>query len=75
MRVASVDGDVRDVWLGRREVEQRRREHEHRWEALLAAFGRADIEAVLVRSSAEDEILRAFLDWSEQRRASSGDGW
>jgi uncharacterized protein (DUF58 family) len=75
MRVASVAGEVRDVWLGRREVEQRRVEHEQRWDTLLAAFGRADIEPVLVRSSAEDEILRAFLDWSEQRRASSGDGW
>jgi Protein of unknown function DUF58 len=75
MRVASVEGEVRDVWLGRREVEQRRLEHEQRWEDLMTAFRRADVEPVIVRSAAEDEILRAFLDWSEQRRASTGDGW
>jgi Protein of unknown function DUF58 len=75
MRIASVDGQVRDVWLGRREVEQRRLEHEQRWEDLMTAFRRADVEPVVVRSAAEDEILRAFLDWSEQRRASTGDGW
>jgi hypothetical protein len=75
MRVASVGGEVRDVWLGRREVQQRRREHEQRWEDLMTAFRGADVEPVVVHSAAEDEVLRAFLDWSEQRRASTGDGW
>jgi hypothetical protein len=75
MRIADVSGEARDVWLGPKEVAARRREHEDRWQRLLADFRRADVEPVIVRSADESDLLRAFLDWSEERRAASGSAW
>jgi hypothetical protein len=50
----------------------RRREHEARWEKLVDDFARASLEPVVIDSSEESEILRAFLDWAETRQESGG---
>jgi uncharacterized protein (DUF58 family) len=73
--VASVDGETEEVWLRRREVAARRREHEQRWAALIATFGQLDVEPVVVRSDDPRDILRPFLDWAEMRQAAQGPSW
>ncbi len=73
--VATVGGEVEEVWLRGDEVAARKRAHEERWERLLTGFLRTDLEPVLIGSNDESEVLRAFLDWSEARQASAGDGW
>ena len=73
--VAAVDGQAEEVWLRRREVAERRRANEERWEALLAGFAQVDLEPVVIRSAEPREILRAFLDWAEMRQAAQGPGW
>lgn len=57
-----------DVRLTRREAEARREAHEQRFEALLAGFAAADLDAVVVSSTDPAEILGAFLAWSDLRR-------
>ncbi len=75
LRIADVNGEVRDVWLSANDVARRREEHERRWEGLLADFSRADVDPVIVRSADERELLRAFLDWGEERQSATGGGW
>jgi hypothetical protein len=73
--IASVDGEVEEVWLERREVVERRRAHEERWADLLGAFAQAGLDAVVVRSDDPRDVLRPFLDWSEMRQAEQGPAW
>jgi Protein of unknown function DUF58 len=73
--VASVDGAVEEVWLRGREVGERRRSNEERWDALLATFAQAGLDPVPVRSEDPREMLRPFLDWAEMRQAAQGHGW
>jgi hypothetical protein len=61
---------VHEVWLRRSEAEQLRRENEERWERLLAEFTYADVEPVFVSSADEEQVLRVFLDWADERQAS-----
>jgi uncharacterized protein (DUF58 family) len=68
--IADAHGDVREVWLRRSEADERRRENEDRWERLLAEFTYADVEPVVVPSGDEEQVLRVFLDWAEERQAS-----
>jgi uncharacterized protein (DUF58 family) len=68
--IADAQGEVREVWLRRTEVDQRRQENEERWERLLAEFTYADVETVVVSSADEEHVLRVFLDWAEERQAS-----
>ncbi len=51
-----------------------REAHETRWTELLESFERALLEPVVVESSDEGELLRAFLRWSELRQAGA-DAW
>jgi len=67
--VADAEGGSQEVRLSRGEALRRRDAHERRWEQLAADFTRASLDPVVVDSSEEDEILRAFLDWSEEREA------
>jgi uncharacterized protein (DUF58 family) len=69
LAVADAAGESQEVRLSRDETARRRRAHEERWEALFADFARASLDPVVVDASDEDEILRAFLAWSEERQA------
>jgi uncharacterized protein (DUF58 family) len=68
--VADAHGEVREVRLRRSEAEARRSQNEERWERLLAEFVYVDIEPVIVFSADEEQVLRVFLDWAEERQAS-----
>src|SRR5262249_21093346 len=72
--VADVDGRSHEVHLTRAETQARRRAHEERWADLLEGFERASLEPVVVESSDESELLRAFLRWGELRQ-SGADSW
>jgi uncharacterized protein (DUF58 family) len=75
IEVAAADGAGREVRLRTREAVQKRREHEARWAELLEGFARLSLEAVVVDSSEESDVLRAFLDWAETRQAGGGGAW
>lgn len=72
--VADVDGRSHEIHLTRAEARARREAHERRWAELLEAFERASLEPVVVDSSEESELLRAFLGWADLRQ-SGADGW
>ena len=72
--VADVDGRAHEVHLTRADTRARTRAHETRWTELLESFERALLEPVVVESSDESELLRAFLRWSELRQAGA-DAW
>jgi hypothetical protein len=75
VELADVGGRSQHVRLRRREVAERRRANEARWEKLVDDFARASLEPVVVDSSEESEILRAFLDWAETRQEGGGGAW
>jgi uncharacterized protein (DUF58 family) len=60
-------GNVAYLRLGRREAEERRERNEARWQALLDTFLFLDVEPVVLDSARPDEILDAFIWWSEVR--------
>jgi uncharacterized protein (DUF58 family) len=60
-------GDVRPVRLSRREARARRAVNEGRREALLDWFRAVGLEPVVVDSADENEVLSAFMTWTEQR--------
>ena len=72
--VADVDGRAHEVHLTRADTRARTRAHETRWTELLESFERASLEPVVVESSDEGGLLRAFLRWSELRQAGA-DAW
>jgi uncharacterized protein (DUF58 family) len=57
-----------DVRLTRREAASRRDTNEQRFQALLAGFAAADLDAVVISSTDRAEILGAFLAWADLRR-------
>jgi uncharacterized protein (DUF58 family) len=61
-------GRVRPVRLTRREAAERRRVHEERFEALLERLFVLDVEPVVIASSADDDVLDAFVAWAGPRR-------
>jgi uncharacterized protein (DUF58 family) len=73
--LTGADGRVRLVRLRGGESEQRRREHEHRRDALLAGFLELGVEPVLLSASDRDHVLGAFLEWAAQRQFEHGHGW
>jgi Protein of unknown function DUF58 len=73
--IATVSGEVEEVWLRPREVEARQHEHEERWKRLLGDFARAGLDPIVIGSNDQRELQRAFLDWGESREASLGEGW
>jgi uncharacterized protein (DUF58 family) len=73
--VADVAGRALEIRLERREAAARKRAHEERWERLLADFARASLDPVILESSEESEVLRAFLDWADTREAGGGHPW
>jgi hypothetical protein len=72
--VADVHGRTHEVHLTRADTRARTHAHETRWTELLESFERALLEPVVVESSDESELLRAFLRWSELRQAGA-DTW
>jgi uncharacterized protein (DUF58 family) len=75
LEIADADGRAREVRLRQREVESCRAAHEERWSSLLEELARVSLEPVVIDSSEESEVLRAFLDWSETRQARGGEAW
>ena len=60
-------GNVSYLRMGRREVAERRELNEARWRRVLDTFVFLDIEPVILSSERPDEILDAFVWWSEKR--------
>jgi uncharacterized protein (DUF58 family) len=65
--LASPDGTPRPVRLTGSEAAERRQANENRLAELLAAFGRLDVDPVLLSSHEPVEILAAFLRWHGRR--------
>ena len=61
-------GRVRPVRLTRREASERRRTHEARFDALVAMLFGLELEPVVLTSSADANVLDAFLAWAGTRR-------
>lgn len=72
LSIADAGGAADDVWLSRREAEERRREHEARWTRLLDDFRAVGLDPVIVASADPQRMLQAFLAWSDERRAEHG---
>jgi hypothetical protein len=66
---------LRLIRLSDDEVAARRRDHEERYERTLDDFRRLGLEPIRVNASDREEIHRAFLDWSDERRYARGRGW
>ena len=67
-------GRITHVRLTRKEAAAKRREHEERLLALLEELTLLDLDPVLLSSSDPSDVLGAFLDWNEFRRARRGVG-
>jgi uncharacterized protein (DUF58 family) len=67
-------GRITHVRLTRKEAAAKRREHEERLLALLEELTLLDLDPVLLSSSNASDVLGAFLDWNESRRARRGVG-
>ena len=65
-------GRITHVRLSKKEVAARRRENEERLLALLDELTLLDLDPVLLSSSEPSDVLGAFLDWNEFRRARRG---
>jgi uncharacterized protein (DUF58 family) len=61
-------GRLTFIRLTRREVVERRRTNEERWQALMSTFGTLDVEPVVVATSDPGRVLEAFTSWAENRR-------
>jgi uncharacterized protein (DUF58 family) len=68
-------GRVSLVRLTRREVAARREANESRRAALLAHFDALDLQPVLVSSADANDLLAAFVEWAEWRRALKTRPW
>ena len=60
-------GDVRDVWIRRRDARARAAANERRLDDLVAGFRHLGFDPVLLGSSDPGEIARCFGHWSERR--------
>lgn len=67
-------GRITHVRLRRAEATARRRANEERLLALLDELSLLDLDPVLISSSEPSDVLGAFLDWNEFRRARRGVG-
>jgi len=67
-------GRITHVRLTRKEAAAKRREHEERLLALLDELTVLDLDPLLISSSDPSDVLGAFLDWNEFRRARRGVG-
>jgi uncharacterized protein (DUF58 family) len=65
-------GRITHVRLTKKEAAARRRENEERLLALLDELTLLDLDPVLISSSDPSDVLGAFLDWNEFRRARRG---
>ncbi len=65
-------GRITHVRLTKKEVAARRRANEERLLALLDELTLLDLDPVLLSSSEPSDVLGAFLDWNEFRRARRG---
>ncbi len=73
--LADVSGNGSRVRLARGESERRRAEHEARRERLLTELVTLGIDPVLVSTTDQDEIFRAFLTWADERQFRRGRSW
>jgi hypothetical protein len=73
--LADVAGNGSRVRLARGESERRRAEHEARRERLLTELVTLGIDPVLVSTTDEEEIFRAFLTWADERQFRRGRSW
>jgi hypothetical protein len=62
------DGEVRDVRLRASEARRERSANVGRLRGLLSRFSRLGLDPVLLGTSDELDVLRAFLGWAERRR-------
>jgi hypothetical protein len=67
-RLDAGGGRMRPTRLTRREAAERRGANEHRFGALLAQLQALDVEPVVLSTSADGDVLDAFLAWSGSRR-------
>jgi uncharacterized protein (DUF58 family) len=67
-------GRITNVRLTRKEAAAKRREHEERLLALLDELTVLDLDPLMISSSDPSDVLGAFLDWNEFRRARRGVG-
>jgi len=65
-------GRLRLIRLSEDEVAARRREHEERYERILEGFRRLGLEPIRISATDREEVHRAFLDWSDERRYARG---
>jgi hypothetical protein len=65
-------GRITHVRLTKKEVAARRLANEERLLALLEELTVLDLDPVLLSSSEPSDVLGAFLDWNEFRRARRG---
>lgn len=65
---------MRLIRLSEDEVAARRREHEERYARILGDFRLLGLEPIVISASDREEIHRAFLDWSDERRYARGRG-
>ena len=65
-------GRITHVRLTKKEAAARRRANEERLLALLDELTLLDLDPVLLSSSEPSDVLGAFLDWNEFRRARRG---
>ena len=63
------------VRLARGESERHQAEHEARRERLLTELVTLGIDPVLVSTTDEEEIYRAFLTWADERQFRRGRSW
>ena len=63
------------VRLGRREVAERRAEHEGRYAELLETFEQLGVDPLVLERSDGPGVHAAFIDWAERRLAERGRWW
>ena len=64
----AAEARVRPTRLTRREAAERRRANEHRFETLVRRLSALDAEPIVIGSSADGDVLDAFLSWAGARR-------
>lgn len=63
------------VRLSRREVAERREQHERRHSDLLVGFDQIGLEPLLLEESSAPAVHATFLDWAERRLTERGRWW
>jgi uncharacterized protein (DUF58 family) len=74
--VAGPDGgDSALVRIGAAEARRRRRANEERRAALLEDLESIGLDPVLIAAAAPQAVLRAFLNWADERHLARGGAW